>query len=70
MYIHSFIHSYIQGRCTYLFNQCNEKAKIKTTDNLGNPTSYYSRCQEHHDQQMAYNKARSNRIKQEKAAGK
>ena len=54
MYIHSFIHSYIQGLCHY--NSCNEKAKIKTTDDQSNTISYYSRCQKHHDQEKALRK--------------
>ena len=67
-FIHSFIHSYIQGLCHSY--SCYEKVKIKTTDKQGNPISYHSRCQEHHDQMLADNKARYHRRKQEKGEGK
>ena len=68
MYIHSFIHSYIQGMCASY--SCNEKAKIKTTDDQINPISYYSLCQKHFDHDKALKKAYRQRRKQEKAAGK
>jgi hypothetical protein len=45
--------SYIQGMCT----QCSKKAKVKTTDEHDNPTSYYTLCQEHKDDQQANKKA-------------
>ena len=68
MYIHSFIHSYIQGMCASY--SCNEKAKIKTTDDQSNTISYYSRCQKHLDQKKANSKAYRQRRKQEKGEGK
>ena len=39
--------SYIQGMCTR--RTCYEKAKVKTTDEQGNPTSYFVRYQKHVD---------------------
>ena len=51
-------------------HSCKEKAKVKTIDEQGNPTSYYSVCQKHLDYTKAYDKAKSNRRKQEKGEGK